>query len=434
MANINDFKLLNLKCLNYYNLLETELGRKFTLPSEKHKERFGFYLLMLEALCNIKDIADQLAILTDKEFNKIIFGKADDDFGVDAIYIDENTNYINFFNFKFRNEFNPNSGQKINEAFLTSKLTNAIMSNDLKALSGKTKDLCKEVIKRLNGKEIWRLRLYAISNEIKELNVESMEITQLRNLYDLETESINLNTIVKYMSIRPVPIDAILHLSQSSILPYTENSLSSSKSYVISIPATELIRITCNNKTYRDEYGMEDFEPLKDIDMDYNLLFDNVRGLIVNSKFNDNIFKTLKDEPSKFFMYNNGLTLTAADIITEDTNGNTKIKITIKDFQVVNGGQTLRTLHKFNSEDEENITNYLSNVEILLRIFKTPTTNNLRNKIAQFTNSQNAISNMDLKSLTSEQIHIEQFLSEQKIVYARKIGDTGIDPSIEYTH
>lgn len=434
MANINDFKLLNLKCLNYYSLLETELGQEFSLPTEKHKERFGFYLLMLEALCNIKDTSDQLAILTDQEFNKIIFNKADDDFGVDAIYIDENTNYINFFNFKFRNEFNPNSGQGINDAFLSSKLTNAIMSSDLSALSGKTKELCKQVIKKLNSKEVWRLRLYAISNEIKELNVDSMEITQLRNLYDLETESINLKTIVNYMSIRPEPIDAILHLNQSSILPYSENPLSSSKSYVISVPATELIRITCNNKPYREDYGMEDFGSLKDIDMDYNLLFDNVRGLIVNSKFNDNIFKTLKDEPSKFFMYNNGLTLTASDIISEDTNGNTKIKITIKDFQVVNGGQTLRTLHKFNSEDEENITSYLSKVEILLRIFKTPSTNNLRNKIAQFTNSQNAISNIDLKSLTSEQIHIEQFLSEQKIVYARKIGDTGIDPSIEYTH
>ena len=64
--------------------------------------------------------------------------------------------------------------------------------------------------------------------------------------------------------------------------------------------------------------------------MDFNILFDNVRGLIINSKYNDNIYKTLEDEPSKFFMYNNGLTIIATDIISEDTNANKKIKLTIK--------------------------------------------------------------------------------------------------------
>lgn len=434
MANINDFKLLNLKCLSYYNILEQELGRTLNMPSEKHKERFGFYLLMLESILNIKDTSDILDILTDQEFNSVLYDQNDEDFGVDAIHIDYEENYISFFNFKFRNDFNPNKGQTINETFLSTKLTNAIMSNDVSALKGKTKTLAKQVIKELKGNGVWKLRLYVISNEFKELNVNSMEITQLKKLFDLETIPIGLDTIANSMSIRPEPIDATVHVGIDSILPFVENSLSSSKSYVIRIHASDLIRISCNDKEYREDYSMEDFKQLHATDMEYNLLFDNVRGLIVKSKFNENIFKTLKEEPSKFFMYNNGLTITASDIISEPTNGNQKMKISIKDFQVVNGGQTLRTIHRFNQMDEENITKFLPDCQILLRVFKTTSTNNLRNKIAQYTNSQNAISNIDLKSLGLEQIQLEQFLDHENIIYARKIGDIGITPRKTYTH
>jgi hypothetical protein len=66
---------------------------------------------------------------------------------------------------------------------------------------------------------------------------------------------------------------------------------------------------------------------------------------------------------------------------------------------VVNGGQTLRTLHSFKQQDKDNIHLYLSNCELLLRVFKT-STGPVRNKIAEYTNSQNAISSIDLKSLS----------------------------------
>jgi len=128
------------------------------------------------------------------------------------------------------------------------------------------------------------------------------------------------------------------------------------------------------------------------------------------------------------------LTITANDIISEPTNANRKQKISIKDFQVVNGGQTLRTLHRFNQADSDNISKYLSNCELLIRVFKTPANSNVRNKIAEYTNSQNAISNIDLKSLSSEQIQIEQFLEENNIIYARKIGDIGLTPTKSYEH
>ncbi len=434
MANINDFKLLNIKCGNYFDILEKVINKKIKLPTEGHKERFGFYLFMLESLCNIKDISDIVELITDSEFNAAVYGVKDDDYGVDAIFIDEENNYINLFNFKFRTGFNAAKQQSLNETFLSTKFTNAIVGENINGLSGKIKNLSKDIVQKLNGNDIWKLRLYVVSNEAVELDVNSEEIKQLRELYDLETVPVGLDTISKIMSIRPDPIDAILHIDKDSIVPFVESSLASSKSYIIRVSANDLIRITCNNAQYRANYKMEDLSVLFNTEMEYGLLFDNVRGLIARSKYNENIFRTLKEEPSKFFMYNNGLTITANDVITEDTNANKKAKITIKDFQVVNGGQTLRTLHRFNQQDKDNITSYLSNCEILIRVFKTATESNVRNKIAEYTNSQNAISSIDLKSLSSEQIQIEQFLEQHKIIYARKIGDTGVSPSKNYLY
>jgi hypothetical protein len=434
MANLNDFKILNNKCRIYFDMLETELGRTISIPSEKHKERFGFYLFILESICNIKDISDIVELVCDQEFNSIIYNRKDEDFGLDAVFIDQEENYINLFNFKFRESFNVDKQQSLNETFLTTKFTNAIITEDTNGLTGKLEAFSQEIIGLLKSNDVWKLRLYVVSNETKEIDVNSPEIRQLKELYDLETIPMGLDSITNLMSLRPDPINATIHVDKDSILPFTENSLSSSKSYIIRISANDLIRITCNNVSYRENYKMENYSELYESEMEYNLLFDNVRGFIARSKFNENLNRTLKDEPSKFFMYNNGLTVTANDIKTEDTNANKKIKIEIKDFQVVNGGQTLRTLHSFKQQDKDNIYKYLSDCELLLRVFKTPTESTIRNMIAEYTNSQNAISSIDLKSLSAEQIQIEQFLDHHNIIYARKIGDTGLSPNKKYTH
>lgn len=127
------------------------------------------------------------------------------------------------------------------------------------------------------------------------------------------------------------------------------------------------------------------------------------------------------------------MTIVTKNIKAEQVNANKKVRITIDDFQVLNGGQTLRTLHNFNAQNESHITEYLAKSEILVRIFNT-TDNEAVNKIAEFTNSQNSISSVDLKSLSTLQIQIEQLLDEHDIIYSRKNGDTGINDAKHYKY
>ncbi len=433
MANINDYKLISKKSFKYFELLEIELEESFPKLSPKSKQRIGFYLFILEYLTGLKEILDLAEVVTDSEFNQIVFDDNFDDCGVDAVYINEESNTINLFNFKYREKFKVGQ-QSINETILTTKFINALVNEDTSSLRGKTKIQADLILEKLvESNDVWKLILFVISNEDFKL-VKDSNLIQLEKVYGLEIIPKGLNEIVEFISLRPEPIDAELMVDNDAIMSFTESSLSSSKSYILRLPINELIRITCNNADLRNKYNVEDITELKNTELDFSILFDNVRGLVLKSRFNKNISETLKNESSKFFMYNNGLTITANDITAKPVNANKKVRLTIKSIQVLNGGQTLRTIHSFNSQDDKNIEDYLSNGEILVRIFKTSTDENLNNRIAEFTNSQNSISNIDLKSLRAEQLQLEQYLDDFNIIYSRKSGDTGLEENKNYEH
>lgn len=433
MASINDFKLVNIKSKKYFDLMKSEINFDSDAMTEKEKERYGFYPYMLESICGIKDISDLINLITDTDFNASILNKGKfEDHGIDAIYIKEDDHTINLFNFKFREKFNSNKKQSINETIISIKFINALINDEINHLDGLIKDYAKTILSKLNSNDIWKLNLYIISNETVELNKDDVNLKQLEKLYDLEIIPFGLSRIKEIMSIRPEPISASLILNTDAVMSYSESSISSSKSYIIRLLNSEVIRITSNNKETREKYNIEDITTLATENLDFSVLFDNVRGFVQKSKYNQNIESSLKEESSKFFMYNNGITIIADNIDVNEVNAGKRVKLSINNFQVLNGGQTLRTLHKFNQLDKNHISDYLSKSEILVRVFTT--SDEYINKIAEFTNSQNSISNVDLKSLSSEQIELEQYLDEYNIIYARKSGDTGLSESKIYSH
>jgi hypothetical protein len=423
MANINDFKLINQKSRIYFNTLVNIQKPLKKIKKDKDKERIGFYFFVLEQITGIKDLPDLLDLITDTDFNNKFFSDNFDDLGIDAIYIDEENNEINLFNFKFREKFKSDRS-KINEAINSTKFINFIQNGQIQELSSKIKDKIKEIIEKINSNDVWKIKLYVISNEDFDFE-NDQNIKNLEDLYSLEIINLGLRELSEFISIRPKPINAKIILDKDAVMSFSEDSLSSEKSYLIRIPLYEVVRITSNDEDLRFKHNLEDISVLSTVKIDLSVLFDNVRGFINKSKYNLNILKTLQETPTKFFMYNNGLTIIVKDIKANPANANKKLVFDLKDIQVVNGGQTLRTIHKFNNEDKNNIINNLSKAEILVRIFNIANDNDLANKIAEYTNSQNTISVIDLKSLRSEQIQIEQYLEEYNILYVRKTGDIG---------
>jgi len=431
MATHNDYKRLNLKCLRYFDLAKTEgaIPDNLTIDEENQK-RFGFYYLVLQNILEIDDFSSITNIITDQDFNSKIFHSSNQDEGIDAVYIDEERKNINLFNFKYRAKWNIDKEQSINETVISSKYLN-ILQTENNTLDGKLKEFTDLIIEKNQSDEVWNTVLYIVSNENKELDKSNRELENLRQVYGIETNCIGLDTLTQLMSLHPAPVSTKIIVPTESILTYSEDNISTEKSYVLCVRLTDLIRITCDDETLRDNTMLEDESRLFYTNIEMNVLYENVRGYILKSKYNKNILDTLKNEPSRFYFYNNGLTIVANNISAEKVNSNKKWKLTIDDFQVINGGQTLRTIHKFAKEDIDNITK-LSDASVQLRIIKV-NDDDFKSKISEYTNSQNAISSVDLKSMRKEQIDLEDYLSAANILYIRKSGNTG-DENKSYTH
>ena len=81
------------------------------------------------------------------------------------------------------------------------------------------------------------------------------------------------------------------------------------------------------------------------------LLEGNVRAFLsTRGKINGGIRKTIKNEPTKFFTYNNGIACTASNIVLSNDG---RSITAMEDLQIINGGQTTASLsnarYKINS-------------------------------------------------------------------------------------
>lgn len=433
MADRNDFKLLKQRCLRHFELAKDSLDVGTKKLDDDQKARYGFYFFVIQNLTNIADYDRIIESITDTDFNSTFFNSKQNDEGIDAVCIDEQNHQVALFNFKYRDKYNVDKEQSKNELIATSKFLTALKQESILHLKGKLKTFAEQIICNNNSDEIWNTVLYYVSNENKTLGVHDPNIKQMGDEYGIEIETMGLNELVDITSLHPKNIDATLILNRDAVMSFTESSLASSKSYIVRLPLTELIRITCDDARLRGEYNLENDDILYDTNVDIRVLFDNVRGFILQSKYNKNIESTLETEPSKFFFFNNGITIVADNISSTEINSGKKVKLEISNFQVLNGGQTLRTIHNFNKKNKQNIVEKLSNAEVLVRLLNI-TDEALKGRIGEYTNSQNSINERDLKSLRPEQVKLEEFLSSNRILYIRKKGDIGqVDLEYDYS-
>jgi len=164
------------------------------------------------------------------------------------------------------------------------------------------------------------------------------------------------------------------------------------------------------------------------------LLESNVRTFLdFRSSTNKGMKNTLLKEPENFFAYNNGLTVTATSIKTVNKGGQLLIS-ELENMQIVNGGQTTASVHftpweKGGVAGENDYFYYkdidLKKVNIQMKLTVTgddkDSANDLKAKIAQYANTQNAIQQSDLVSNHPFHLEIES-RSRQQYMPAGEIG------------
>ncbi len=147
---------------------------------------------------------------------------------------------------------------------------------------------------------------------------------------------------------------------------------------------------------------------LADLYKDWNirLLERNVRVFLSQRpKVNQGIRNTIRSEPEMFCAYNNGITVYAQSVELLDCDGQQLCIQKVHDFQIVNGGQTIASLHHTREKYKADLSGISVQMKLMIineqarpEDFPSDTTlaDVLVPRIGRFSNTQNRVQMADL--------------------------------------
>ena len=138
------------------------------------------------------------------------------------------------------------------------------------------------------------------------------------------------------------------------------------------------------------------------------LLEKNVRTFLqFKGKVNQQIRKTLREQPDMFFSYNNGISTTASEIELKEIDG--ALYITrLYDWQIVNGGQTTASIAASLSDKEVDLSKVFVPMKISV-IRDLEHDEEIVKAISNSANSQNAIKKSDFSANEPYLIDLERY-------------------------
>ena len=134
------------------------------------------------------------------------------------------------------------------------------------------------------------------------------------------------------------------------------------------------------------------------------LLEQNVRTFLqFRGDVNKGIRNTIKNQPDMFFAYNNGLSAAAESVTV--TNGN--IMTSVKNLQIVNGGQTTASLFATMRKEKADLSRVY--VQVKLSVIPGELVEDVIPQISEFANTQNKVNAADFFSNHPFHKRIESF-------------------------
>lgn len=237
----------------------------------------------------------------------------------------------------------------------------------------------KEIYDLYNQNRIQRLMFLIITNgtltrntkvipfeTVKNLRAD-YQIFDLKDIYRISTQENNLQEIE--VCINDYTDKGLLCLPASL---ETEDYAS----YLVVMPGEVLAQIY-------DQYGQK-------------LLEQNVRTFLqFKGNTNKKMQITIKEEPERFFAYNNGLTCTASSIEVEREDNVLKI-VRLNGLQIVNGGQTTSVIYNC-YKNKTDIRKIFVQMKLSV-VSKEEEYSDFVGKVARYANSQNPVKESDFFS------------------------------------
>lgn len=222
--------------------------------------------------------------------------------------------------------------------------------------------------------------------------------------YSVFCRIIDINYLFNLSEKSRVPIEIDFE-NNEIIIPCIEsrNDNENYQSYLAIVPGQALVSIY-------EQYGSR-------------LLEQNVRSFLqFTGKINKGIRKTILEEPHMFLAFNNGIAATAEEVrIIDLPDGKGKAIGSVKDFQIVNGGQTTASIYHTWKKNNADISKIF--VQLKLTIIKDQSNfAETVGRIAEYANTQNKVSSSDLSSNRENHVILEKL--SRTIWAPPKTGET----------
>lgn len=410
--------------LQDFSLLSTHV-KKTTEESDLRKESQGFAILALQEILYIGfDEADNS--MTDSEY---LSTKPDAesgfDRGIDAIYIDQQLSScdIHIFNFKYTSKYERSkSNFPSAEIDKVSNFVSHLMHQDELMIKSVNPVLAEKI------KDIWKvystynqstpkIKIHLCSNHI--LGLVDDELNRFKRelkIYDgLEIYEYGLGYFSKHLTNKGrSKIDCSFRAIDRN---YFEKSDGDVRALIVNVEALDLIRMVNEDEDVRKDVDLADNSRIISGDILEDAFEDNVRVYLKQrTKINRNIKETaLSKDNHRFFYFNNGITITCKGYTYSPVRR--APVISLEDFQIVNGSQTIHAL----SDALKANNDCLDNINLLCRIYETKN-EQLSTAISEYTNSQNPVKSRDIRANDYTQKVLEKELAAFDYLYERKKG------------
>jgi len=142
----------------------------------------------------------------------------------------------------------------------------------------------------------------------------------------------------------------------------------------------------------------------------------NIRQMLGSTEVNEEVKRTIDEQPENFWYYNNGITIVAESIKKSMVGGNSRDigSFRASNISIVNGAQTVSVIGKYAQDGGAN----LAKVRLPIRLISLEgAPEDFGAFVTKTNNRQNRIENRDFVSLDEEQIRLKKELSLEGIEY-----------------
>lgn len=364
----------------------------FPMPADEHKRATAFVLLCIAAYLDIS-LDEAQEVLTD----------GGNDAGVDGLYVGEVEDGefpVIVFQAKYKVK-NLDGSSNFPEGGIEKAINTLRVLFDPSrkvSLNKKLEPKIEEIRSLIRDAYIPKVRFVLCNNGTKWTDSADDRVRETEREFSDKVEFIhfNHNSIVKIRQ-RVKSVDATLPLSGKMI-----------------VEDMNYMRVLVGRISVRHIANL--FEEHGD-----RLLQRNIRRYlgIHENRVNTAIHETLRsDKADKFYFYNNVITV-VCDKFDYNAFQQDDHHVQLKNMQIINGGQTCKTIHQTLSSDTSNAAGHLAYV--MIRIYQMAEENkDLVQDITYATNSQNPVDLRDLRSNDPIQKSLETGIHDLGYLYKRQ--------------